>query len=48
VDLYSQSPIRLHGIVLNYLSTGTNLPAGIEIVFIESGLGITHGIDIAT
>jgi hypothetical protein len=28
VDLYSHSPIRLrlHGVVLNYLSTGTTLP----------------------
>jgi hypothetical protein len=26
VDLYIHSPIRLHGVVLNYLSTGTTLP----------------------
>jgi hypothetical protein len=26
VDLYISSPIRLHGVVLNYLSTGTTLP----------------------
>jgi hypothetical protein len=26
VDLYIHSPIRLHGVVLYYLSTGTNLP----------------------
>jgi hypothetical protein len=26
VDLYIHSPIRLHGIVLNKLSTGTTLP----------------------
>jgi hypothetical protein len=26
VDLYIHSPIRRHGIVLNYLSTGTTLP----------------------
>jgi hypothetical protein len=26
VDLYIRSPIRLHGIVLNYLSTETTLP----------------------
>jgi hypothetical protein len=25
VDLYIHSPIRLHGVVLNYLSTGTTL-----------------------
>jgi hypothetical protein len=25
VDLYIHSPIRLHGVVLNFLSTGTNL-----------------------
>jgi hypothetical protein len=26
VDLYIHSPIRLHGVVLNWLSTGTTLP----------------------
>jgi hypothetical protein len=26
MDLYIQSPIRLHGVVLNSLSTGTALP----------------------
>jgi hypothetical protein len=26
VDLYSHFPIRLHGVVLNYLSTRTSLP----------------------
>jgi hypothetical protein len=26
VDLYIHSPIRLHAVVLNYLSTGTALP----------------------
>jgi hypothetical protein len=26
VDLYIHSPIRLHGVVLNYLRTGTTLP----------------------
>jgi hypothetical protein len=26
VDLHIHSPIRLHGAVLNYLSTGTTLP----------------------
>jgi hypothetical protein len=26
VDLYIHSPIFLHGVVLNYLSTGTTLP----------------------
>jgi hypothetical protein len=26
VDLYIQSPIRLHGVRFNYLSSGTNLP----------------------
>jgi hypothetical protein len=26
VDLYIHSPIRLHGVVLNSLSTGTTLP----------------------
>jgi hypothetical protein len=26
VDLHIQSPMRLHGVVLNYASTGTTLP----------------------
>jgi hypothetical protein len=26
VDLYTHSPMRLQGIVLNWLRTGTNLP----------------------
>jgi hypothetical protein len=26
MDLYIHSPIRLHGVMLNYLSTGTTLP----------------------
>jgi hypothetical protein len=26
VDLYIHSPIRLHGVMLNWLSTGTTLP----------------------
>jgi hypothetical protein len=26
VELYIHSPIRPHGVVLNYLSTGTTLP----------------------
>jgi hypothetical protein len=26
MDLYIHSPIRLHGVVLNKLSTGTTLP----------------------
>jgi hypothetical protein len=26
VNLYINSPIRLHGVVLNWLSTGTTLP----------------------
>jgi hypothetical protein len=33
VDLYIHSPIRLHGVVLNYLSTGTILPLGRHLVF---------------
>jgi hypothetical protein len=33
VGLYIHSPIRLHGVVLNYLSTGTTLPylMGVEV-----------------
>jgi hypothetical protein len=27
MDLYIHSPIRLHGLVLNYLGTGTTLPS---------------------
>jgi hypothetical protein len=27
MDLYIHSPIRLHGAVLNYISTGTTLPS---------------------
>jgi hypothetical protein len=26
MDLYLHSPVRLHGVVLNYLSIGTTLP----------------------
>jgi hypothetical protein len=33
VDLYIHSPIRLHGVVLNYLSTGTTSPYVIFIIF---------------
>jgi hypothetical protein len=33
MDLYNDSPIRLHGAVLNLLSTGTTLPF-IYLVFI--------------
>jgi hypothetical protein len=37
VDLYIHSPIRLHDIVLNQLSTGTTLPKALLGVC-ESGL----------
>jgi hypothetical protein len=37
VDLYIHSPIRLHGVVLNYLSTGTT--------FI--GFGVLEGVQVA-
>jgi hypothetical protein len=30
VEQYLHSPIRLHGVVLNYLSTGTTLPQPFE------------------
>jgi hypothetical protein len=33
VDLYIHSPIRLHGILLNLLSTGTTLPFYIGMLF---------------
>jgi hypothetical protein len=35
MDLYIHSLIRLHGIVLNSLSTGTNLPLPIPNIHIE-------------
>jgi hypothetical protein len=31
MDLYIHSPIRLYGVVLNYLSTGKTLPYRLEI-----------------
>jgi hypothetical protein len=34
VDLYIYSPLCLHGVVLNYLSTGTTLPLLLRIEFI--------------
>jgi hypothetical protein len=30
MDLYTRCPIRLHGVVLNQLSTGTTLPYTIK------------------
>jgi hypothetical protein len=32
VNLYIHSPIRLHGVVLNLLSTGTTLPFTLQIL----------------
>jgi hypothetical protein len=32
MDLYIHSPLHLHGVVLNYLSTGTTLPVSTEFV----------------
>jgi hypothetical protein len=39
VDLYIHSPIRLHGVVLNYLSTGTTLPLPVMTVFSNHDMG---------
>jgi hypothetical protein len=33
VDLYIQSPIRLHGVVFNWLSTRTTLPFYLYDIF---------------
>jgi hypothetical protein len=41
VDLYVHSPIRLHGVVLNYLGTGTTLPT---FAFILNNHNVTHFI----
>jgi hypothetical protein len=35
VDLYIHSPIRLHGVVLNYLSTEANLPLPLSEMIME-------------
>jgi hypothetical protein len=32
MDVYIQSPIRLHDTVLNWLSTGTALPLPLQLV----------------
>jgi uncharacterized membrane protein len=37
VDLYIHSPVLLHGVVLNSLSTGTTLPLFPWIVLITYG-----------
>jgi hypothetical protein len=37
VDLYIHSPIRLHGVVLNWLSTGTTVPYHLR-------LGLPNGL----
>jgi hypothetical protein len=39
VDLYNHSPTRLHGVVLNYLSTETNFTfTSWDILYIRGGL----------
>jgi hypothetical protein len=37
VDLYIHSPIRLRGVVLNFLSTGTTLPLRFSSVALLKG-----------
>jgi hypothetical protein len=37
MDLYIHSPIRLHGVVLNYLSTGTTLLLPLPYLFFPFG-----------
>jgi hypothetical protein len=44
MDLCIHSPIRLHGVVLNYLSIGTTLP----LTFFFSGVGLTSPGTAAT
>jgi hypothetical protein len=36
MDLYIHSPTRLHGVVFNWLSTGTSLPLTFEILTVVS------------
>jgi vacuolar-type H+-ATPase subunit I/STV1 len=49
VDLYIHSPIRLHGVVLNYLSTGTIVPLPVYILIVSSHLCIVleNGLHLA-
>jgi hypothetical protein len=54
VDLYIYSPIRLHGVVLNSLSTGTTLPytaakymilslyAALIMLFVRTSCSVIH------
>jgi hypothetical protein len=35
MDLYIHSPIRLHGVVLNYISTGTTLPSSLYYTAVD-------------
>jgi hypothetical protein len=44
-DLYIQSPIRLHGVLLNYLSTGTTLPySGLKYILALQVLSIKAAV----
>jgi hypothetical protein len=43
MDLYTHSPIRLHGVVLNSLRTGTTLPLpqhNILSLYVQTGFGL--------
>jgi hypothetical protein len=46
VDLYIHSPIRLHGVVLNFLSTKTTLPLPL-FYFIKEVCGGVKSIGLA-
>jgi hypothetical protein len=51
MDLYIYSPIRLHGVLYNYLRTGTTLPLLFDIVAgSKSGgylrLGFAHSLNV--
>jgi hypothetical protein len=39
VDLYTPPPVRLHGIVLDQLSTGTTLPLPLWYIIISGFVG---------
>jgi hypothetical protein len=46
MDLYVQSPIRLHGVVFNYLSRGTALPLLLKGHEVNCTLSAAQGIFI--
>jgi hypothetical protein len=49
VDLYIHSPIRLHGVVLNSLSTGTTLPYyGFSDIFVKTERSQTRVATLST